>query len=330
MAFTTSSLGRLTTLFAAALLAAAPMAAAQTISNTASAEWTVNGRTITSRSNRVDLTITPPSPRQPGISTYRLTDGGGSRSEPVVPTQCQTNSGPIFINPEGAFAGLPTTPASLQPTDSFHAGEVLVVGVNLPSANTDPLARDTLNVTLELENGDREQITLSETAVSSGEFIGIINTIGVPPAIVQGDCRLSVTAGSSISMRVSDSADASLSAIARIDFLVDPYGVVFDSGDGLAVPGSRVTLINTGTGQPAKVYGDDGVSSYPASVLTGQSITDSSGMAYNFPPGEYRFPFVAPGTYRLIVEPPDPYVAPSEAAPAALAGFQAPRRRAAF
>ena len=177
---------------------------------------------------------------------------------------------------------------------------------------------------IELENGDREQITLTETANSSGECIGYINTIGVPPAVVQGDCRLSVNPGAPLSLRVADRASASLLAIATISFLVDPFGIVFDSGDGAPVPGSRVTIIDTATGQPARVFGDDGVSAYPSSVITGQSVTDSGGTVYNFPPGDYRFPFVAPGTYRLVVQPPAPFTAPSAASPGDLAGSAAP------
>ena len=312
--------------FATALVAAATlpatMAHAQVISNTASAEWTASGGSAQTLSNRVDVTVAPLPPERPTISTYRLTNNLGSKSAPVVPTRCQGNDGTSLIEPGGVFASLPTDPASLQPTGRFRAGEVLVVGVTLASANVDANVRDTLDVTLELENGDRERITLSETAANSGEFIGIINTIGIPPPLVAGDCRLSVAPGSTVTMRVADAAHADLVATAEISFLVDPFGIVFDSGDGAPVAGSRVTIVDAATDQPAKVFGDDGVSTYPSSVITGQSVTDSGGTVYNFPPGDYRFPFVAPGTYRLIVEPPAPFTAPSTADPSALAGFR--------
>ncbi|APZ97898.1 hypothetical protein BWQ93_04900 [Sphingopyxis sp. QXT-31] len=314
--------------FAASLIAAATLPAttahAQVISNTATAEWTASGSSAQTLSNRVDVTVTPLPPERPGIRTYRLSNNLGSVSAPVVPTRCQGTDGPSLIEPSGVFASLPTDPASLQPTGRFHAGEVLVVGVTLTSANIDANARDTLVVTLELENGDRERITLSETAANSGEFIGIINTIGMPPPLVQGDCRLSVAPGSTVTMRVTDAAHADLVATAEISFLVDPFGIVFDSGDGAPVAGSRVRIVDAATGQPAEVFGDDGVSTYPSSVITGQTVTDSGGTVYNFPPGDYRFPFVAPGTYRLIVDPPAPFTAPSTADPAALAGFRRP------
>ncbi|MBL0916255.1 MAG: hypothetical protein IBJ13_12325, partial [Sphingopyxis sp.] len=323
----------MTALFAAASLPVAP-AHAQVISNTAAAQWTDNGQPAQTLSNRVDVTVRPRPPEQPVIRTYRLLNGGGNKSVPLAPTQCggsiiaaqsvSAASSGNLIQLTGPYAGIPTSPASLQSADSFRAGEVLVVGVTLASANVDPQVRDTLPVTLDLANGDSEQITLTETAVNSGEFVGFINTIGVPPPVVAGDCRLSVNPGSPIQLRVTDRANASLVAIATIDFLVDPFGIVFDSGDGAAVPGSRVTLINTATGQPAQVFGDDGVSAYPSTVITGQNVTDASGRVYTFPPGDYRFPFVAPGSYRLVVEPPAPYTAPSASSAADLAGLRRP------
>lgn len=334
MAIRDTSLGLLTALVAAVLLPAAPAARAQVITNTASAEWTHDGHRGEALSNRVDVTVVPRPPEPPSIATYRLTSGGGDRSVPLAPTQCGRAGGigalstaaaaAAAIPLAGVYAGISTAPASLQRSDSFRAGEMLVVGVTFAAANRDPQARDTLPVVIELENGDRESITLTETAANSGEFVGFINTIGVPPAVTQGDCRLSVEPGAPLTLRVSDQADASLVALATIDFLVDPFGIVFDSGDGAPVAGSRVTIVDAATGQPAKVFGDDGVSAYPSSVITGQRVTDSGGTVYDFPAGDYRFPFLAPGAYRLVVEPPAPFTAPSASNPAELAAFRRP------
>lgn len=339
MTFHRKYLSFVTALIAAASLPVTPAAHAQVISNTASAQWTDNsqigGQPGQTLSNRVDVTVTSRPPDQPVIKTYRILNEGGNKSVPLRPTLCggsiiaaqslaASNGGGELIQLTGVYAGMSTSPASLQSSDAFRAGEVLVVGVTLPSANVNPNAIDTLPVILDLANGDSERITLTETAANSGEFVGFINTIGVPPAVVPGDCRLSVNPGTPIQLRVTDQANASLVAIATIDFLVDPFGIVFDSGDGAAVPGSRVTLINTATGQPAQVFGDDGVSAYPSTVITGQNVTDAGGKVYTFPPGDYRFPFVAPGSYRLVVEPPAPYTAPSKSSAADLAGLRRP------
>ncbi len=329
-----TSFGLWTALVAAALLPAAPAARAQVITNTASAEWMHDGHRGAALSNRVDVTVVPRPPEPASIATYRLTSSSGERSVPLAPTPCvRAGTGGVGALSaatgaaaplSGAYAGMSIAPASLQRSDSFRAGEMIVVGVTLASANLDPQARDTLPVVLQLENGDRESITLTETAGNSGEFVGFINTVGVPPAVAQGDCRLSVDPGAPLTLRVSDQASASLVALATIDFLVDPFGVVFDSGDGAPVAGSRVTIVDAATGQPAQVFGDDGVSTYPSSVITGQRVTDSGGTVYDFPAGDYRFPFLAPGSYRLIVEPPAPFTAPSASSPADLAAFRRP------
>ncbi|ABF53042.1 DUF11 domain-containing protein [Sphingopyxis alaskensis] len=334
MAIRDTYFGLLSALAAVVLMPATPAARAQVISNTASAEWTHDGQRGAALSNRVDVTVVPRPSEPPRIATYRLTNGGGDRSVPLAPTQCvRAGNGTVgalsiataaTIPLSGVYAGISTAPASLQRSDSFRAGEMLVVGVTLAAANDDPQVRDTLPVVIELENGDRESIILTETTANSGEFVGFINTIGVPPAVTQGDCRLSVDPGAALTLRVSDLGDARLVALATIDFLVDPFGIVFDSGDGAPVPGSRVTIVDAATGQPADVFGDDGVSTYPSSVITGQRVTDSGGTVYDYPAGDYRFPFVAPGSYRLIVEPPAPFAAPSAASPADLAAFRRP------
>ena len=108
----------------------------------------------------------------------------------------------------------------------------------------------------------------------------------------------------------------------ELGILVDPFGETFDSGDGSPVSGTRVTLLDNATGLPADVFGDDGVSRFPSTVVTGSRVTDSGGTVYDFTEGFYRFPFARPGQYRLKVEPPTPYSFPSDVAPAQLAAFR--------
>jgi uncharacterized repeat protein (TIGR01451 family) len=326
MRFIRTSLAAMGALAAALSPTAIPAARAQVISNIASAHWTGPDGTARVDSNRVDLTVAPRAAALPNIATYRLIESGGTKSAPLAATPCEASlpQGDGMIRPGGVYAAMPTAPAALQGSASFRAGEMLVVGMTLASANVDPAQRDLLPVMLELENGDREQITLTETAPDSGEFVGIIHTIGAPPAAVQGDCRLSVDSGRPLELRVTARHDAGIVATATLDFLVDPFGIVFDSGDGAPVTGTRVTLIDAATGRPAQVFGDDALSAYPSSILTGQRVTDAGGAVYDYPPGDYRFPFVAPGRYRLVVEPPAPFVAPSKSAPGDLAALRRP------
>lgn len=325
MRFIRNSLAALGALATAAALTASPFARGQTISNTASAQWSMAGSVARVDSNRVDVIVSAPAPLAPVVATYRLIESGGTQSAPLAPTRCEARgrqSG--LIEPAGAYAAMPTAPAALQASTSFRAGELLIIGVTLASANRDATQPDLLPVTLELENGDRERIILTETAPDSGEFIGMIHSVGTPPPVVQGDCRLSVDAGKSLALRVTADEDAGAAATATLDFLVDPFGIVFDSGSGAPIAGSRVSIIDAATGTPARVFGDDGVSAYPSSVVTGERVTDAGGAVYDYPPGDYRFPFVAPGRYRLVVEPPAPYVAPSKSSPGDLAALRRP------
>src|SRR5262249_26095880 len=66
------------------------------------------------------------------------------------------------------------------------------------------------------------------------------------------------------------------------------------------------------TGLPATtIRGDDGTSTFPATITTGAPVTDGGGTTYNFGPGGYRFPVVPSGNYHLQVTPPGTYLFPS-------------------
>ena len=193
-----------------------------------------------------------------------------------------------------------------------------------PSANRDPKAVDTVTVTLITTSGDRETLVVDEDDVNTGVFVGIIATRAVPPALVKGDCALSLNADDKISIECRRDGSQKPIATAIIDALVDPAGVAFDSEDGTPVSGARVTLIDAATGLPATVYASDGKTRYPSAILTGQTVIDAAGQSYALPPGEYRFPQANAGRYRLKVEPPAPYVAPSALTPAQFADLLRP------
>ncbi len=307
-----------------AAFAAAPAHAQRIVRNIASASWTVDGKPETVSSNEVTVLTTALPASPPEIVIYRFGNGSGSISAPVAPTKCAAAGGDQFITPKGVFAGLATDPAALVAEHSFIAGTPVVIGMTALKANRDANVRETLDVIVTTANGDREAITLTEKSANSGHFLGMLNSSRIPPALKQGDCTLSVEPGSTVPVIVTSVADSSITADALISFLVDPYGITFDSGDGTPVAGTSVTIIDEATGQPATVYGDDGVSRFPSTVITGTSVTDSSGASYAFGNGDYRFPFVAPGKYHLVITPPSPYSAPSSATPADLAPLRRP------
>jgi hypothetical protein len=150
-------------------------------------------------------------------------------------------------------------------------------------------------------------VLLASKPPNTGVFIAYLMS-GSPPAAA-GDCRLSVVPDDRILASYVDSADTS--DLSSSSGLVDPLGIAFDSQTAAPVSGVQVTLIDSATGLPAVVLGDDGVSTYPSSVITGGSVTDSGGTVYTFAPGEYRFPLVVPGLYRLQIAPPATHSFPS-------------------
>jgi uncharacterized repeat protein (TIGR01451 family) len=299
-------------------------ARAQTISNIARLQWNVGPSTMVQQSNRVDLAVDQPPPPPPTLTTYQLRPGGAGQSLPVPTTICQGSSGSAPVTLNGVFAGTPLSPAPVAQATAIRAGEPLIVALGSAADNLNALAIDTITVRLDTQKGDSETLVLSETGPDTGLFVGIVRTSPRPAVPIRNDCVLTFVPGDSVALNGLRASDGSPIASAPVDILIDPFGIVFDSGDGAPIVGTRVTLINADTGLPAEVFGDDGVSSFPSTVVTGTTVTDSSGATYVFPAGDYRFPFARPGNYRLQVETPAPYIVPSAASPSDLAGLRRP------
>lgn len=224
-----------------------------------------------------------------------------------------TATSPFVTLPPPVPAGS-TTPIDLQqpvPLETagvFHEGEPIFVRVTDPDQNLDRTRTDTIFITLTSPaTGDTEVLRLAETGPDTGVFLGYMQTMEGTAATNSGD--LVVHEGKPVQASYTDPADPTDSSTTAA--MVDPFGILFDSTTGQPVDGATVTLVDTTTGQPATVLGDDGVHTYPATVTSGGTATDSGGKVYDFPPGGYRFPFIRPGNYRLTVIPPAGYAAPS-------------------
>ncbi|WP_052761748.1 DUF11 domain-containing protein [Aurantiacibacter luteus] len=280
---------------------AAPVvpAKAQTIENVAQARWTFDGRTFTGQSNRVQLDV---QQRAPSIQTY--VPGSGS-SLPLRPSAC----GASYISSQRS-GGDPVAVAVDQ-TSVVTAGRTLLFSVDLASANIDPGAIDSITVVLSAASGDRETVTIYETAVDSGRFTGSIATRRLPPAAVLGDCRLSLQGGDDIHISALARDGSSTAISSSVAVLENPFGIVFDSETGAPVDGAVVTLVDAITGRPAIVFAQDGITPWPSSIVAGQPIVDNAGNTVITGPGEFWFPVTAPGNYRLVVTPPAPFSAPS-------------------
>jgi len=292
------------------------------VTNTATANYQI-GSTPVSSSGAVTLTTATRTPAlidflqytavggSPTVVPATLCSRSGGAGGPFVPS-----SGPTLLPlAGGGTLAVPGT-YSLKPTTLYASGEPLFVRVRDFDQNLNPLLAETILTTLSLPGGESETLQLTETGPSTGVFVGYIQSASGAPSA--NDCVLSFSANQTVNARYTDIADPADSV--NDAALVDPYGIVFDSTSGAPVNGAAVTLINVATNLPATIYGDDGVSSYPSTVPSGGSVTDSGGAVYAFPPGGYRFPQMAPGVYRLQIVPPAGYSFASTVPPASLPG----------
>jgi uncharacterized repeat protein (TIGR01451 family) len=280
--------------------------------NTATATFKTEGKTLSvSATSAINTSARTPATIQllGAVSAQHQ----GATATPVNPGAClvSTGSGKTW-QPQSTmqtiFGGNLNTPTAVNTVVSrtFSGRDALLVAVLDPDQNRDPLRLETLVVEV-VSTSDRETLQLTETGPSTGYFVGWIQLSH--ESVVIGDCRLSVSVNDTVNARYTDIQDTE--DVVAGAALVDPYGTVFNSQTGAPVNGALVRIFDAITGQPATVYGDDGVSGYPNVYLTGRDVSDSSGLLYSAGVGRYRFPLVAPGVYRLEVSPPEGYSFPS-------------------
>ncbi len=312
------SFGMVVAFCAAVLPGAGAPAHAQTIENTARAEWREGDRVSTSVSNTVSIDVDRPDL---AIGTYRPGSGSGSVPLSVRPSLCGGSELIVLGLGSGQTLALPA-----HSSNAIRAGETLLFEIAAPLANRDRSVVDYLTATLTTRSGDREILRIFESGTDTGRFTGAIATHRTV-AGVHGNCRLSVGEGDAVSLFISTEETGKTFLTASVDILVDPFGVVFDSETGIPVNGARVTLVNEVTGQDAEVFAEDGVTPWPSMLVSGTSVTDAGGNFYSLSPGEYWFPLVRPGLYSLRVEPPSPYTAPSGVSREELATLSGPGGR---
>ncbi len=202
------------------------------------------------------------------------------------------------------------SPVPLKENATFSHDQVIFIVLDDPDQNISGANAETVEITLSIPAGEEtETIKLQENGADSGVFTGYI-TLTAKPA-VSNDGVLDVNTDTTVSFKYVDGVDQNDTNLQEV--LIDPYGIIFNSTTGALLNGYTVSMVNADTGLPASVYGDDGVSSYPATVVTGGSVTDSGGTVYHFADGAYRFPFAPAGNYKLVVTPPAdvPYRWPS-------------------
>ena len=252
--------------------------------------------------------------KRPTTLTFRLPPPNYD----LTGAQCQTVPSLLFTPAPidaATYAAAPWVAAI-----DIYADMILVL--DNQAGNHDPAVRETSVIDVDVGT-IHTTLTLSETAVDSGIFAGGIpaSATGKHPELAACDIRNMRGA----TIRLSFAEDGySLSSMASL--LIDPAGYTFDSRTGALVDGTTVSLVDE-SGQPATVFGDDGVSRYPSTVVAGEAVTDASGRVYPGETGRYRFPLTAPGRYYLTVVPPGTYTAPSTVDRATLAALKDPQGR---
>ncbi|MEM9739326.1 MAG: hypothetical protein AAF829_05615 [Pseudomonadota bacterium] len=224
---------------------------------------------------------------------------GESNAETFVPI------GPA-IAPGGQIIDT-SLPVPLLPANTYFTGELMVVRVVDLGQNGDPDRIETLTVEVRSSAGDVIVLRLYESGPDTGAFLAWLPSTG--GEAVPHDPALSAPKESELTARYVDIFDATEVSIDTA--LVDPYGRLFDSLSGELLDGAQVTIVDAATGAPAEVFGIDGRSPYPSTLITGSSVTDEGGAVYDLDEGEFLFPLMAPGDYRLEIIPPGDYAFPS-------------------
>ena len=288
------------------------------ITNTATADFVFSGTPGSTISNPVTITTTslvPPTAST--VTLYQYDTTASSSFTPTVVTQNATTGPPgagFVLSPDpvlpivggGSTILTATNPQPLNIAELYSTGEPIFVRLDDGDQNLNPTGLDTVRVVITSSTGDEEELILTETGINTGIFAGYVQSTQNP--VSQYDGLISLGEDTSVSANYTDPSDPTDTSSDTTQ--VDPFGVVFSSLDGVLLDGASVTILDS-SGNPASVFGDDGVSIYPSTIISGSSATDSGGTIYTFPPGGYRFPRLAAGNYSLVVVAPPGYEGPS-------------------
>ncbi len=289
----------------------------RTVTNIATVSYDVEDVSLTIRSNPAVFVIeavrTPSTieffryaPNAPDSfetrlngSDYNPSAGGDAPVagfDPFIPVGEPRTVGNALLD----FSG----PVSLAPASTYIPGELMIVRVIDAGQNGDPTAIERIIIEIQTDLGDQIELRLYESGPDTGEFFAYVPSTReeTPP----NDVHLSTPEETVLTARYVDAFDATEVSVDTA--LVDPFGRVFDSITGALIDGTQVTIVDAATGEPADVFGIDGISVYPSTLITGSVVTDASGLTYELEPGEFLFPLMRPGEYRVIVSPPEGYL----------------------
>ena len=299
----------------------APVAAQTRVENTATFKFKTAGsqgvQTISSNTVSLDTLPSATRSKRPTTLTFRRIDPSHVFG-PELEQACVSGAPPTFaLSPVSA-----EELAEQAPLESLNINNAYTMVLTNEGGNHDPNVRETAWILATASSTNR--VILTETGPDTGVFAGAVPALSTIAAtdLVNSPCNLHVEEASAFTLRFIEDE---FSFGSTDTMLIDPLGFVFDSTTGAVLDGASVSIVDDATGLPASVLGDDGMSAYPSTVITGGMVRDSGGFAYKFRPGQYRFPLMNAGTYRLVVTPPPNYRGPSTATPEQLKALAGPR-----
>ncbi len=276
--------------------------------NVATIDFTVGSVDGSVETNAAVFTIRPPrtvaeieffrySPNAPN-PIYRILNGSdfspsGDLVGPFEPVGDPLTAGGNVIDISGEVPLIEAT--------TYLSGELMIVCVNDMGANTDSQEIDTVSVEINADSGDVIVLRLYESGPDTGEFWAYMPSTD----LATPNFDKTITASGNASLRATYINTFDQTDVVVDTAIVNPLNRVFSSVSGDLIDNAVIKLMNVDTGAEATVYGVDGFSAFPSSVVSGDDVQDESGLTYDVDQGEFRFPVLAPGRYIIDVEPPE-------------------------
>lgn len=190
-------------------------------------------------------------------------------------------------------------------TNITDIGEPLFIQADAAGCNKHSLWADSTIITIDSQlTGDEESFLAIETGRNNGIF-RINNAIptrdfSLFPTIKNNEI-LETTANDALIATLEGCGVGGASATIKATVYVAPVGVVFDSESNRPIPKAKVQILNITldpNGVPAQVFDSKGINTLPNEVET---IAN----------GEFVFPRLNPGRYKIVVTAPYQYNFPS-------------------
>ena len=253
--------------------------------------------------------------RASGFSFAKSEYSTGDAEGPFIPS-------PVPIDRSGRLGSEVAVPLGVSiPVEEARAvvqGAPVLLVMQSHSMNVRRSVEDSIVVRVQDETGREDEfVRLHEQGPNSAIFTGWLNTdlaSTTAPAVKDGIIRTEPNSR----LVASASGDA---ITVDVDLtLLNPANVVFDSATGTPLDGVTIRLLDH-SGAPAKVFGSDLRSPFPAEYRTGASVSDASGETYSLGKGEFVFPHLPSGRYKLELGLPAGYTAPSVRTDEEIAGL---------